>query len=62
MKVNNANTTMSDHANNLMKQELSLKKTKGVGLKKEKKVLVHKSYTDDGKLQGSMDSYFGELC
>jgi len=29
---------------------MSLKKTNGVGLKKEK-VLVHKSYTDDGKLR-----------
>jgi len=32
---------------------MSLKKTNGVGLKKEKnitKVLVHKSYTDDTKL------------
>ena len=35
----------------LNKQEMSLKKTNGVGLKKEKKVLVHKSYTDDGKLR-----------
>jgi len=34
-----------------MKQELSLKKTNGVGLKKGKKVLVHKSYTDDRKLR-----------
>ena len=31
---------------------MSLKKTNGVGLKKRKKqVLVHKSYTDDGKLR-----------
>jgi len=49
------------------KQEMSLKKTNGVGLKKKKKVLVHKSYTDDGKhrminCQGSVDRYFGELC
>ena len=30
---------------------MSLKKPNGVGLKKRKKVLVHKSYTDDGKLK-----------
>ena len=30
---------------------MSLKKTNGVGLKKRKTVLVHKSYTDDGKLR-----------
>jgi len=30
---------------------MSLKKTNGVGLKKRKKVLVYKSYTDDGKLR-----------
>ena len=30
---------------------MSLKKTIGVGLKKGKKVLVHKSYTDDRKLR-----------
>jgi len=44
---------------------MSLQKTIGVGLKKEKKVLVHKPYTDDRKLgycQGSVDSYFGQLC
>jgi len=35
----------------LIKQELSLKKTNGVGLKKGKNVLVHKSYTDDRKLR-----------
>ena len=34
-----------------VKQEMSLKKTNGVGLKKRKKVLVHKSYTDDRKLR-----------
>jgi len=36
---------------NTAKQELSLQKTNGVGLKKGKKVLVHKSYTDDRKLR-----------
>jgi len=30
---------------------MSLKKTNGVGLKKGNKVLVHNSYTDDGKLR-----------
>ena len=30
---------------------MSLKRTNGVGEKKGKKVLVHKSYTDDGKLR-----------
>ena len=30
---------------------MSLKKINGVGLKKRKKVLVHNSYTDDGKLR-----------
>ena len=34
-----------------MKQEMSFKKTNGVGLKKVKKVLVHKSNTNDGKLR-----------
>jgi len=33
-----------------VKQEMSLKKTNGIGLKKGKKVLVHKFYRDDGKL------------
>jgi len=30
---------------------MSLKKKNGVGIKKGKNVLVHKSYTDDGKLR-----------
>ena len=34
-----------------LKQEMSLQKTNGVGLKKGKKVLVYKSYTDDGNLR-----------
>ena len=52
---------------------MSLKKTNGVGLKeKEKKKyntrLSTCTYTDDRKLrmikycQGSVDSYFGQLC
>ena len=32
------------------KQEMSLKKTNGVGLKKGENALVHESYTDDKKL------------
>ena len=46
---------------------MSLKKKKRRRIKKSQKILVHKSDTDDGKLdydycQGSVDSYFGELC
>jgi len=43
------------------KQEMSLKKTNGVGLKTHTQgyVIVHKSYTDDRK---SVDSYFSQLC
>jgi len=43
------------------KQEMSLKKPNGVGLKKGKikqeDVLVHKSYTDDRKLTTIMFKY-----
>ena len=46
-------TPAKEHGQNgdILKQEMSLKKTNGVGLKKRKKVLVHKSFTDAGKLR-----------
>jgi len=50
---------------NQWKQEMSLKKTNGVGLNK-KKVFVHNLTQMTENLndycQGSADSYFGELC
>jgi len=38
-------------ARHWLKQEMSLKKTNGVELKKTKKILLHKSYTNDRNLR-----------